>query len=105
MAQFDVYANPVKSQREDIPWCVDIQSDLLSSLPTRLVVPLATRKHMPAVSPRRLCPVVQWDGESFAALPQMTAPFRNKDLGASHGSLRSHASELVAALDAVISGV
>ncbi|OUM01347.1 CcdB family protein [Variovorax sp. JS1663] len=105
MAQFDVYANPVKSQREDIPWCVDIQSDLLASLSTRLVIPLASRKHTPAVSPRRLCPVVQWEGESFVALPQMAAPFRTRDLGSAHGSLRSHASELVASIDAVISGI
>jgi toxin CcdB len=105
MAQFDVYANPVKSQRDDIPWCVDIQSDLLGGLATRLVLPLATRKHMPPLSPRRLCPLVQWEGESFVALPQLTAPFRVKDLGAAHGNLRSHANDLVAAVDAVMSGV
>jgi toxin CcdB len=105
MAQFDVYANPVKSQREDIPWCVDIQSDLLANLSTRLVVPLALRKHMPSIAPPRLCPLVQWEGEAFVALPQMTAPFRARDLGAPRGNLRSHASDLVAAVDAVISGV
>lgn len=41
MAQFDVYANPSKTQRGEIPWMVDIQSDILDKLPTRLVIPLA----------------------------------------------------------------
>jgi toxin CcdB len=84
---------------------IDVQSDLLSELPTRLVVPLALRKHMPAALPRALCPQVQWDGETLVALPHLAAPFRVKDLGTSKGSLRSQASELVGALDAVISGV
>ena len=105
MAQFDVHANPVQAQRDDIPWCVDIQSDLLENLPTRLVVPLVALAQMPAALPRRLCPVLQWNGESFVALPQMTAPFRVKDLGPSRGNLRPQANELVAAVDAVISGV
>jgi toxin CcdB len=104
VAQFDVYLNPVKAQRDDIPWCVDVQSDLLSSLSTRLVVPLVLRKHQPSALPRRLCPSVQWQGDSFVAMPQMTAPFRLKDLGRAQGSLRAQANEIVAALDAVISG-
>jgi toxin CcdB len=105
VAQFDVYPNPSKLQRPDIPWMVDIQSDLLSALPTRLVVPLALRKHMPAALPRALCPQVQWEGDALIALPHLAAPFRVKDLGTSQGSLRSQASELVGALDAVISGI
>jgi len=105
VAQFDIYANPVKSQREDIPWCVDIQSDLLSGLSTRLVLPLAARKYMPPESPRRLCPQVQWEGESYVALPHMAAPFRTKDLASPRGNLRSRANELIAAVDAVMSGI
>lgn len=89
----------------DIPFIVDVQSDVLSALPTRLVVPLALRRHMPAALPRALCPQLQWDGAAFVALPHLAAPFRVKDLGISQGNLRSHASELVSALDAVLSGV
>lgn len=105
MAQFDIYSNPVNSQRSDIPWCVDIQSDLLGGLPTRWVVPLAHRQHVPAGSPQRLCSPLQWAGETFFALPQMTAPFRAKDLGAAQGNVRFAANELMSAVDAVISGV
>lgn len=105
MAQFDVYPNPSKHQRADIPWIVDVQSDLLSGLPTRLVIPLALRTHMPADPPRALCPVLQWEGEVLVALPHMAAPFRTKDLGAPKGSMKSEASTLVGAIDAVLSGI
>jgi toxin CcdB len=105
LAQFDVYPNPSKAQRPDIPWMVDVQSDLLSGLPTRLVMPLALRKHMPGALPRALCPAVQWKGDAMVALPHLAAAFRVKDLGIASGSLRAHASALVGALDAVISGV
>ena len=105
MAQFDVYANPDKVQRGAFPWCVDIQSNLLAPLPTRLVMPLTTKRCLPPKAPRRLCPAVQWDGETFFALPQMTAPFRVKDLGTAKGNVRMASNDLVAAIDAVISGV
>jgi toxin CcdB len=39
--QFDVYPNPSPRMRAVYPYLVDVQSDLLSSLATRMVVPLA----------------------------------------------------------------
>lgn len=99
MAQFDLYPNPSKHQRADIPWIVDVQSDQLSALPTRLVVPLALRKHMPPALPKVLCPALQWEGEA------LVAPFRTKDLGSPKGSMKSEASALVGAIDAVLRGI
>lgn len=40
MAQFDVYKNPNKETKKYIPYLLDIQSDVLSGLTTRVVVPL-----------------------------------------------------------------
>lgn len=105
MAQFDVYPNPSKHQRADIPWIVDVQSDLLSALPTRLVIPLAFRKNMPPALPKALCPALQWNGDALVALPHMAAPFRTKDLGLAQGNIKSEGSALVGAIDAVISGI
>jgi len=42
MAQFDVCTNPNPASAKRIPYLLDVQSDLLSSLATRVVVPLAT---------------------------------------------------------------
>ncbi|SFN36596.1 CcdB family protein [Variovorax sp. OV329] len=40
MARFDVYANPDASDRNTVPYMLDVQNDFLSILETRVVVPL-----------------------------------------------------------------
>ena len=39
--QFDIYENPSPRMRDVYPFVVDVQSNLLSALATRMVVPLA----------------------------------------------------------------
>ena len=84
---------------------VDIHSDILDKLPTRLMMPLALRAHMPAAMPRSLCASSSWQGMTPVLLPHLAAPFRSKDLGPVQGNLWSQASEFVVALDAVVSGI
>lgn len=40
MAQFDVYANPSSHSSVHYPYLVDIQSEVLSGLGSRIVIPL-----------------------------------------------------------------
>lgn len=40
MARFDVYTNPAPSDRAGIPYFLDVQSDHLDQMETRVVVPL-----------------------------------------------------------------
>lgn len=105
MAQFDVYRNPSQRQRDAMPYMVNVQSDLLDGLPTRLMMPLVKPSLVPASVPRNLCPTVDFGGERFHLLAQQAAPFLARDLGKPLGSINSRASDIVAALDAVISGV
>lgn len=105
MAQFDVYPNPSIHQREAIPYMVNVQSDLLDSLPTRLMMPLARPGLVPTSIPRNLCPPADFGGERFHLLAQMVSSFRTRDLGKPVGAVTGRASDIVAALDAVISGV
>jgi len=105
VAQYDVYRNPSAASREGIPYVVDVQSDLLSGLQTRLMMPLAKPEFVPSKGPRSLCPEVQVKGERLRVLPYLAAAFRPRDLGRPVDSLASDAGSLVAALDAVLSGV
>lgn len=41
MAQFDVYRNKNSDTNEKVPYLLEVQNDILSSLNTRVVVPLA----------------------------------------------------------------
>ena len=42
MARYDVYVNPEASERKHTPYLLDVQNDYISTLTTRVVVPLRT---------------------------------------------------------------
>lgn len=105
MPQFDVYRNPVAQQRGAIPFMLDIQSELLDGLPTRLTLPLATPSLVPSATPLNLCPVLEFQGQRVHVLPHLAVAFRVRDLGRPVGSLLPQASAIIASIDAVISGV
>ena len=103
--QFDVYHNPSPRMREQYPFVVDIQSDLLGSLATRMVVPLTITQLASGDVPRSLCPMFQVQGLELMLLPFESAPIPKRLLKTDVQSLKRFASEIVAAMDAVISGV
>ena len=105
MAQWDVYPNPSLRMRETYPYLVDVQSDLLSALETRLVIPLAPMQTQPAQVPQRLCPLFRVDGKELALLAQEAGPIDARLLKKRLVSLRSEAHRIVDALDAVVSGI
>jgi len=58
MARFDVYANP-GSHAATTPYLLDVQSNLLDGLDTRMVIPLRSLDHFPKVKlPTRLTPIL-----------------------------------------------
>jgi toxin CcdB len=105
VAQWDVYANPGARLRDEIPYLVNLQSDLLSDLGTRLVAPLARTRIEAKSLPSRLCPAFVIDGVPVVLLPQEAGPIDMRLLKRPVTSLRSDAHEIVAAIDAVLSGL
>ena len=91
--------------RDEIPFLVDLQSDLLSGLDTRLVAPLARTRIAAAALPRRLCPGFTVDGVPVVLLPQEAGPISARLLKRKVVSLRAHAHDIVGAIDAVVSGI
>ena len=49
MSRFDVYANPVATERKHTPYFVDVQNDFIDALGSRVVLPL---RHEAAFGPR-----------------------------------------------------
>jgi toxin CcdB len=105
MAQWDVYRNPSARSRDEIPYLVDLQSDLLSGLATRLVAPLARTRVAAAKLPRTLCPTFEIEETALVLLPQEAGAVDARLLRRRVTSLRAHAHEIVGAMDAVIGGV
>ena len=103
--QFDIYRNPSSRMREQYPFVVDVQSDLLGSLATRMVVPLAISPLAWSDVPRSLCPMFQVQGLQLMLLPFEAAPLPKSLLKTDVQSLKRFASEIVAAMDAMMSGI
>jgi len=103
MAQFDVYANPNPETKRIIPYLLDVQADILSNLATRVVVPLYSATAMgkaaqhlnPQFSIQRTAVIL-----STAELAGVPASI----LGNKVCSLKEHRSEIIAALDFLITG-
>jgi toxin CcdB len=65
MARFDVYATPGR-HADSTPYLLDVQSDLLDGLDSRVVIPLRRRERFPAVPlADRLPPTLSIAGAEF----------------------------------------
>ena len=105
MPQWDVYANPSPRSRDDLPYLIDVQSELLGDLGTRLVIPLSRQPQVPSGLPRRMTPLFDIDGETLRLVPQEAGAVDAMALRRPVASLRGQAHRIVDALDAVVSGV
>jgi len=100
VAQFDVYKNPAGGT---YPLLLEIQSDLLQSLATRMVVPLAARKKY-AKPTARLHPTAMIAGVEYVMLFHDMASVPTSVLAHRVGSLASRRADLIAALDLLFTG-
>ena len=105
MAQFDVYRNTNPASRTRIACLLDIQSDLLDSLSTRVVVPLCKPELLKGKLADRLNPVFEVEGRRMVMLTPELAGVSAKNLGAPIANLAGERRAIIAALDLVISGI
>lgn len=105
MAQFDVYRNANPASRARIPYLLDVQSDLLDSLATRVVVPLCKPGLLKGRLAERLNPLFVVEGREVAMLTPEIAGVPAKALGAAIGNLSTQRGAIIGALDLVITGI
>jgi toxin CcdB len=102
MAQFDVYRNDNTDTNEIYPYLLDVQSNALSSLPTRTVIPLAMASYFQKVV-TILNPKVVVDQVEVVVSTAQLASVDARMFGARVGSLRDVRDVIVAAFDLLIS--
>ena len=104
MARFDVYRNG-GPHADAVPYLLDVQSDLLHGLDTRVVIPLRRRDRLPAVRlPRNLVPVLEVEGiECIVETPKLAA-VPTRALKTPVASLAASQTEITQALDFLIHG-
>jgi toxin CcdB len=105
MAQFDVYRNANPASRAPVPYLLDVQSDLLDPLATRVVVPLCKPEVLKGKLAERLNPVFQVEGGRVVMLTPELAGVSKKILRERVGNLSSERHAIIAALDLLITGI
>ena len=105
MAQFHVYENPNKASRKTYPYLLDVQSNLLSELRTTVVIPLSPLDVAGKVTISRLTPIVRFGGKSWVVMTPQIAGLGLAAIGKPVADLGKCRSDLVAALDFLISGI
>ncbi|HEY6873678.1 MAG TPA: CcdB family protein [Geobacteraceae bacterium] len=103
MAQFDVYENTNPGTMKTIPYLLDVQTELLDNLTTRVVVPLITASAMGKAA-KHLNPQFKIKRTTVIMSTAELAGVPAHVLGNKICSLKEQRSEIVAALDFLFTG-
>lgn len=104
MARLDVYKN-VGLRAEDTPYLLDVQSDLLDNLDSRVVIPLRRLALYAGVKlPERLTPIVQIKREKLVLETPKMAAVPSGILKTPVASLATDHDRITAALDFLFQG-
>jgi toxin CcdB len=104
MARFDLHQNPSRRSRDRVPYLLDVQADMLADLATRLVAPLIPKSEHGPVA-QRLNPVFKVGAKQYVMATAEMAAISRKDMGERVGSLSAHSTEILDAIDFLVSGI
>jgi len=101
MARFDLYNNPSTRSGAKSPFLVDVQSDHLGNLISRIVIPLTrvAGNYTASKVAQDLSPIIEIEGEPFVLETPLLGALRTSDLGSAIGTLKDEQSRISAALD------
>ena len=101
MSRFDIFANPGKRRRK-IPYLVDVQSNVISGLATRVVVPVRPLSEFSTLTlPPDLFPIIAINGEDHVLDTPQLGAIPLSELKVKVASARANQFEIQTALDRV----
>jgi toxin CcdB len=101
MAQFDVFA--YSGPNRSVAYLLDVQSDLLRDLASRVVVPLVPLSDF-GPPMKRLNPILSISGVDHVMATSELAGTPTKNLGRAVGNLDAHRHEIKGAVDFLMDG-
>jgi toxin CcdB len=104
VTQFTVYRNKNPRSRTTFPFLVNVQSDLLDELQTRVVIPLTRAAALTRKPVGHLMPTVQFEGEAYILMTPQLAGVARSELGPPAGNLAGRRDTIVAAMNFLLSG-
>lgn len=105
MGQYSVHKNTNLAAAGTVPYLLNVQSDLIENLATRVVVPLYPANAMQGKALRTLTPTFDVDGEPHVMMTPQLAGVPKKLLGAKVADLSAKRDEIIAALDLLMTGI
>jgi len=105
MAQFSVYKNEDRSSFKTYPYFLDVQSDLLDDLNSRMVIPLSPFSSVKGNNAKQLCPIVSIISEEYILLTHQLTSVPVSLLKQEITSLDSFRHEIISAIDFLITGI
>lgn len=104
MSQFTVYSNADPASRKQIPYLICVQSDLIETAGSRVVVPLvASEKAEPVIA--RLMPAFDIDGKRMVMDTAQIAGVPLRMLGKPVADLSHERHTILAAIDVLTHGI
>lgn len=105
MKQFDVYVNTDKDTNKTYPYFVDVQSGLLDTLNSRVVIPLTPASKPDKGYPANLCPIIEIKSNNYALLTHQLTSVSTTFLKKNEGSIVPNRDEIIGAIDFLITGI
>jgi len=105
MNQYALYKNENKSSKKTYPYFVDVQSGLLDSLNSRVVIPLSLSKEMNNKNAKGLCPIFDIEGKDYILLTHQMTSVPISLLKKESGTLVNYRYEILGAIDILITGI
>jgi toxin CcdB len=106
MPQFAVHRNLNAATKARFPLLLDVQTDLLVGLGTRVVIPLAPATPAArSTAMRTLTPICTVDGKDYVVATPQLAGIAARELGPVIADLSAERQTIVAALDLLFTGI
>ncbi|MCS2148812.1 CcdB family protein [Scandinavium manionii] len=100
--QFVVYRNNGNSQV--YPFLLDVQSDIIEELTTRVVIPLYPLSRLTTKPVRRLTPILNIEGNDYLVMTHEMASIRLTQIGDEVMNARPYRQTIKNALDFIFDG-
>ncbi|MDC0664154.1 CcdB family protein [Marinobacter sp. SS21] len=105
MSQFTLYENTDRTTRKAYPYFLDVQTDLISVLNSRIVIPVIPAQNLEREAPEHLCPIFQIDGNEYALLTHQLTSAPASILKRPAENLEAFREEIINAIDFLITGI
>ena len=105
MSQFTVYKNEDKDTRKTYPYFLNVQSELLDDLNSRMVIPFSSFASVKHINAKKLCPIIMIDDKEYILLTHQMTAVPASILKKEVTELSSFRTEIISAIDMLITGI